>query len=178
LITCCKTFADKEVVARIDNRDLYIICAVILILVSTAGGQTADPNYVEVFSSGFYYTNDAFIRVGDHVFFENIADCPATAGLYAVGIYNNQVLLQSFYHTYQLPGGSEGLALDIESLPVGTMVVIAAKDEPTRYFDERGQQALYQIGASVGLLNQDSSCTVIFHFSSATRSGANKLCRL
>ncbi len=114
----------------------------------------AGPEHVHVISGGFASTNRVYLAVGDHVFYDNVPNCSATAGLYVVGIYQNEVLLQYFYHTYQTEGASEGLARDIESLPAGSLVVVAAKDEPTRLFDQRGQDALLSIGATTGLPGQ------------------------
>ena len=115
----------------------------------------ASADHAEVISGGFSDGNCVLIRVGDYTFYDNMPDAIATAGLYVVGIFENHVILQCHYNTYNTPGASEGLARDIEQLPAGTLVIAAAKDEPTRLFDQRGQEALYQVGASVGLLNQE-----------------------
>lgn len=112
------------------------------------------PGHVHVISGGFPATNRVYVKVGLHVFYDKVPNCPATAGLYVVGIYENEVLLQYFYHTFQIEGASEGMARDIESLPEGTLVMVAAKDEPTKFFDQRGQEALLSIGAHTGLLGQ------------------------
>jgi hypothetical protein len=111
--------------------------------------------YIEVVSGGFAHGNQVLIRVGDHTFYGDVPDSRATAGLYVVAIYKNNVLLQRHYNTFTTPGASEGLALDVNKLPGGTFVVIAAKDEPTRLFDERGQRALHHIGAEKGILGQE-----------------------
>lgn len=123
-------------------------------ILTLASDDIPGPEHVHAISGGFASTNRVYIAIGNNIFYDQIPDCPATAGLYVVAVYENEVLLQCFYHTFQIESASEGLARDFEKLPVGTLVVVAGKDEPTRFFDERGQQALYQIGASVGLLGQ------------------------
>ena len=111
--------------------------------------------YTKVISAGWGCGNKVFIQSGNHIFYENVPHARGTAGLYVVAILGNRVLLQQHYNTFTTPGASEGLARDIEKLPNGTFVVVAAKDEPTNNFDERGQEALYRIGAETGLLNQE-----------------------
>lgn len=108
----------------------------------------------EAISGGFHSGSRVLIRVGDYTFHKFDRGSPGLAGLYVVAIYKNKVLLKTNYNTYFTPGASEGLALDIAKLPYGTFVVVAGMDEPTKLFDERGQKALYQIGAEKGLLNQ------------------------
>jgi pimeloyl-ACP methyl ester carboxylesterase len=128
-----------------------------LVMTKTVARRRASeigPEHVHVISGGFTSTNRVYIAVNDHIFYDDVPDCAATAGLYVVALYDNQVVLQYFYHTYQIEGASEGLARDIESLPDGALVIVAAKDEPTRYFDQRGQDALLSIGAAVGLQGQ------------------------
>lgn len=111
--------------------------------------------YIEVVSGGFANGNQVLIRVGDHTFFNNLPDGPATAGLYVVAIYNNKVLFQRQYNTFNTPGASEGLARDLFNLPGRTLVIVSAKDEPTKLFDKRGQHALYGVGAEKGILGQE-----------------------
>lgn len=110
--------------------------------------------HVEVISGGFTGGDRAYVRVGDHVFFDERRRGPQLAGLYVVAIHGNKILQQFHYNTYAVPGASEGLARDIDSFPDGTLVIVAAKDEATRLFDRRGQEALKQIGAQTGLLGQ------------------------
>ena len=110
--------------------------------------------YAEVISGGFTGGNRAFIRVGDQVFFDERRCGPQLAGLYVVAINEGKVLMQRHYNTFTATGASEGLFRDIDSLPEGALVIVAAKDEPTRWFDERGQQALRRIGAQAGLLGR------------------------
>ena len=105
-------------------------------------------------SGGYAGGNRVSIRIGSHTFFDKVPNCRATAGLYVVAIHRNEILLQNHYNTYTTPGASEGFAQDIEKLPDGSYVVVAAKDEPTKFFDRRGQEALYQIGAKIGLAGQ------------------------
>ncbi len=105
-------------------------------------------------SSGFYSGSRVFIRIGNQTFYDYHGPRVSLAGLYVVAIYKNKVLLQYHYNTYYIAGASIGFARDISKLPDGTFVIVAAKGEPTRHFDKRGQQALFQIGASTGLLNQ------------------------
>jgi len=105
-------------------------------------------------SGGYAGGNRVSIRIGGHTFFDKVPNCRATAGLYVVAIHRNKILLQDHYNTYTTPGASEGFAQDIEKLPDGSYVVVAAKDEPTKFFDRRGQEALYQIGAKIGLVGQ------------------------
>jgi membrane protease YdiL (CAAX protease family)/TPR repeat protein len=93
--------------------------------------------------------------VGDHTFYEDIPLGPATAGLYVVAVLNNEVLLQRHYNTYMDAGACAILLADLDSLPTGTFVVVAAKDEATRRFDESGQLALELIGASAGLIEEE-----------------------
>jgi len=148
----------------------FILCSQLLISVQAVAdeGIKQNNNYdnsspdvlekyaklTEAVSGGFKNGSRVFIRVGDQTFFENIPQRPSTAGLYVVAIHNNSVLLKRHYNTYQMSWASDNMAEDIRDIPQGTFVVVAAKGEPTRYFDKRGQQALYQIGASTGLLNQ------------------------
>ena len=110
--------------------------------------------YVEAVSGGFAHGNRVRICVGSHTFYDNVPHGPETAGLYVVAILKDKVLLKHHYNTYLRPWASEDLADDIRELPQGTFVVVAAKDEPTRYFSVKGQTGLYQIGASTGLLKQ------------------------
>lgn len=109
----------------------------------------------EAVSGGFNSGSRVIIRVGNYTFYKFGRGSPSLAGLYVVAIYNNKVLLKASYNTYFTPGASEGLAQDIDKLPYGTFVVAVGMDEPTRLFDERGQNALYQIGAEKGLLGQE-----------------------
>ena len=110
--------------------------------------------YVEAVSGGFAHGNRVRICVGGHTFYDYDVGRVELAGLYVVAIYNNKILLRHHYRTYQLAGASLGLSHDIDKLPYGTFVVVAAKDEATKLFDEDGQKSLYQIGAGKGLLNQ------------------------
>ena len=105
----------------------------------------------EVVSGGFVNGNCVRIKIGDHVFFDSRRLGPASAGLYAVAVHEHKVLLQAHYNTFTAPGACQGLLQDLTSLPDGTFVVVAAKDEPTRYFDAQGQAALNIIGAQSGL---------------------------
>ena len=107
-------------------------------------------------SGGFIHGNQVLIRVDDYTFYNNIPPGPTTAGLYVVAIFNNEVLLKGHYNTFFSPKASKSFAQEIHKLPYGTFVVIAAKDEPTRLFEKKGQNALYSIGAKKGLLNQES----------------------
>ena len=111
--------------------------------------------HTKVISGGRYGGSKAFIRVGGYSFYENVPDSMGTIGLYVVAIYKDEVLLKYHYNTYFDSGASEGFGRDIEKLPNGTFVVVAAKEEPIRHFDKRGQEALYQIGAEKGLLEQE-----------------------
>ncbi|MBN2018864.1 MAG: family 43 glycosylhydrolase [Sedimentisphaerales bacterium] len=106
-------------------------------------------------SGGYKGGNRVFLQVGGHKFFDYDAKRIELAGIYVIALRNNKVLLRHHYNTYQIAGASIGFAHDIDKLPSGTFVVIAAKDEPTKLFDEDGQKALYQIGAEKGLLNQE-----------------------
>ena len=106
-------------------------------------------------SGGYKGGNKVFLQVGGHKFFDYDAKRIELAGIYVIALRKNKVLLRRHYNTYQIAGASLGFAHDIDKLPDGTFVVIAAKDEPTRLFDEDGQKALYQIGAEKGLLNQE-----------------------
>ena len=149
-----------------------IICNQCLILAKAVANQSiehsVDSNYTvyepvleqyakqtKVISGGRYGGSQISIRVGGYGFYENIPDSMGTIGLYVVAIYKDEVLLKYHYNTYFDEGASEGFARDIEKLPNGTFIVIAAKEEPTRHFDKRGQEALYQIGAQNGLLDQE-----------------------
>ena len=107
-------------------------------------------------SGGFIHGNQVLIRVDDYTFYNSIPPGPTTAGLYVVAIFNNEVLLKGHYNTFFSPKASKSFAQEIHKLPYGTFVVVAAKDEPTRLFEEKGQNALYSIGAKKGLLNQES----------------------
>jgi hypothetical protein len=111
--------------------------------------------YTKVVSGGRYGGSQVSIRIGCNGFYENVPDSMGTIGLYVVAVYKNEVLLKYHYNTYFDNGASEGFARDIKKLPKGTFVVIAAKEEPTRLFDKRGQEALYKIGAQKGLLGQE-----------------------
>jgi len=110
--------------------------------------------YTEVISGGYHHGNKVTIRVGDHTFYDNVPDGPDRAGLYVIAIFEDEVLLRYHYNTYNSPGSCEWLMSDFQKLPQGTFVVIAAKDEPTNYFNETGQKVLYQIGAGRGLLDR------------------------
>jgi len=110
--------------------------------------------YTEVISGGRSGGSQVRIRVGRRGFYENVPDSMGTIGLYVVAIYKDEVLLKYHYNTYFDDGASEGFARDIEKLPNGTFVVVAAKEDPTRLFDKRGQQALHNVGADKGILNQ------------------------
>lgn len=109
----------------------------------------------KVISGGRYGGSQVSIRVGGYGFYENVPDSMGTIGLYVVAIYKDEVLLKYHYNTYFDEGASAGFAKDIGKLPNGTFVIVAAKEEPTRHFDKRGQQALYRIGAQEGLLGQE-----------------------
>lgn len=109
----------------------------------------------KVISGGYRSGNRVLIQIDDHPFYINMPDGPDTAGLYVVAIHKNKVLLISHYNTFKRQNASKQMANDITKLPNGTFVVVAAKDEPTRFFDKEGQKALYQIGAEEGLLNQE-----------------------
>ena len=111
-------------------------------------------HYVEAASVGHGDGDHAFIRIGDHIFFDESREGPQLAGLYLVAIHRSQVLHQFHYNTLTTPGASEGLARDVENLPNGALVVVTAKGNVVRRFDERGQQALISIGARQGLLGQ------------------------
>ena len=111
--------------------------------------------HTKVISGGRNSSNRVFIQVGNHVFFDNIPHSRETAGLYAVGILDDKVLLQSQYSMFADGQASNKLARDIEKLPQNTFVVVAAKDEPTRNFNQIAQDALYIIGAEKGLLNSE-----------------------
>ncbi len=110
--------------------------------------------YVEAVSGGFHSGSRVLIRIGGHTFYDYRGPRVGLAGLYVVAIYKNEVLLQYHYNTYFLGGASLGFSRDMSKLPYGTFVVVAAKGEATRLFDEHGQKALYSIGAATGLLNQ------------------------
>ena len=112
-------------------------------------------DFTEVKSGGFYSTNRVLIRIGDHAFFDNELPGRSVAGLYLVAIHGNRILIRSHYNTFTAPGASRGLAGDIENLPGGSFIVIAAKDEATRFFDKSGREALRSIGAGRGLLEED-----------------------
>ena len=136
-------------------------CQFLITIVSAASGP--DKYEVELnkyakrtklVSGGYKGGNRVFLQVGGHKFFDYDAKRVELAGLYVIAIYENQVLLKHHYNTFFTPGASEGFARDIHKLPYGTFVIVAAKDEPTNFFDKKGQAALYQIGASRGLLNQ------------------------
>ncbi|MEE8374230.1 MAG: LamG-like jellyroll fold domain-containing protein [Dehalococcoidia bacterium] len=136
---------------------------VVGLLVASGGGAAfgteADfhqlVHYVEAASVGQGSGDRAFIRVGEHIFFDEAREGPQLAGLYLVAINQSRVLHQFHYNTSTAPGASEGLARDVEKLPNGTLVVVAAKNNAVRRFDERGQQALISIGAKQGLLHQN-----------------------
>lgn len=108
----------------------------------------------KVISGGHYGGGQVTIRVGGYGFYENVPDSMGTIGIYVVAIYKDEILLKYHYNTYFDEGASEGFGRDIEKLPNGTFVVVAAKEEPTKLFDRRGQYALYNIGAKKGILNQ------------------------
>ena len=108
----------------------------------------------DVISGGFRHGNCVRIRVGDRTYFNNLDDGPETAGLYVVALYDRKVLLQEQYNTFGSRVASGRFAADIDRLPRGAFVVIAAKDEPTRQFDSAAQKALRGIGARIGLENQ------------------------
>ena len=108
----------------------------------------------EVVSGGFANGNCVRIKIGDHVFFDSRSLGPASAGLYVVAIHDHKVLLQAHYNTFTAPGACQGLLQDLTDLPDGAFVVVAAKDEPTRNFDEKGQEALRMVGAQSGLQGQ------------------------
>ena len=110
--------------------------------------------YAEVVSGGYNNGSRVLIRIGGHTFYDYRGPRVGLAGLYVVAIYKNKVLLQYHYNTYFVGGASLGFSRDVSKLPYGTFVVVAAKGEPTRLFDEQGQKALYSIGAGTGLLNQ------------------------
>jgi len=111
--------------------------------------------YSKVISGGFHNGNRIVIQMGNHIFYDNVPHGTATAGLYVVAIFKGQVLLQCFYNTFHTTWDCESFAWGIESLPNGTFVIVAVKDEATRRFNERGQEALYQIGAQKGLFGQE-----------------------
>lgn len=145
-------FGDNRVV-KCTTIKLFVIGVLCTIAMADLPADV-NTSYVELISGGFTSTNRVSIAVGDHTFYKDIPNCPATAGLYVVALFGNKVLFDEFYHTYQLEGASEGLARDIEALPEGALVLVAAKDEPISFFDQRGQDALLSIGAFIGLLNQ------------------------
>lgn len=109
--------------------------------------------YTHVLSGGWGSgRNEVLIKIGDHTFFENVPSGGATAGLYVVAIHENNVLINEFYQTFLASGAARGLRDDIQALPHGAFVVIAAKDEPTCAFDSYGQEALTAIGATTNLV--------------------------
>ena len=126
---------------------------------STTKAQAIMSDYArctEVVSGGFANGNCVRIKVGDHVFFDSRNFGPASAGLYVVAIQDRKVLLQAHYNTFTAPGACQGMLQDLTNLPEGAFVVVAAKDEPTRNFDTKGQEALCMIGAQRGLQNEQS----------------------
>ncbi|MHC4090733.1 MAG: LamG-like jellyroll fold domain-containing protein [Planctomycetota bacterium] len=141
----------------------WLAWPVVSLLVATAGGTELGSedgfhrlvHYVEAVSAGHGSGDRVFIRVGDHVFFDESKEGPQLAGLYLVAINQDHVLQQFHYNTLTTPGACEGLARDVKDLPNGTLVVVAAKDKAVRRFDKSGQQALISIGARQGLLNQN-----------------------
>ena len=109
----------------------------------------------KVISGGYRSGNRVLIQIDDHPFYINMPNGPDAAGLYLVAIHKNKILLRSHYNTYKRKNASKRMANDIAKLPYGAFVVVAAKDDPTRFFDREGQKALHQIGAKEGLLNQE-----------------------
>ena len=67
----------------------------------------------KVISGGFNSGSRVFIQVGNHVFFDNIPQSRETAGLYIVGILDDEVLLQSQYSMFADGQASMKLARDI-----------------------------------------------------------------
>ncbi len=112
--------------------------------------------YTHAVSGGFRNGNKVFIKIGNHVFYENVPHGIPHAGVYVVAVSKNRVLLQNFYNTYFAQGASMAMARDIAKLPEGSFVVVAVKDEGTRNFDKAGQKMLNKIGAGTGLLNQEA----------------------
>ncbi len=110
--------------------------------------------YTEVVSNGDETDGRVLIRIGKHTFFDEGRKSPQLAGLYLVASHEGRVLLQFHYNTLTTPGASEGLARDIEALPAGALVIVAAKGNALRRFDRRGQSALRAIGAAKGLIKQ------------------------
>ena len=78
---------------------LFVIGAVSTVAMVDLPADVNTSN-VELISGGFTSTNRVFIAVGDHVFYRDIPNCPATAGLYVVALLVNQVLFDELYHTY------------------------------------------------------------------------------
>lgn len=109
---------------------------------------------VEVVSGGLAHGNRVLIRYAGHTFFDVATDATAGAGIYVAAVLEDRVLLHSHYNTFAVPGASEGLAQDIDRLPDGTLVIAAVKDDATRLFDRRGQDALADIGVQRGLLGK------------------------
>jgi dienelactone hydrolase len=117
--------------------------------------------YIDVYSAGFRCGNQVKIRVGNRTFFENDPNTIEQAGIYTVAIFRNRILLQSIYETFASSWACDRLLWDIDHLPKGTFVIMAVKDEATRRFSVKGQLALQQIGAKIGLLNQMYRCSYI-----------------
>jgi len=142
------------------SRLLLLLLPILVTISLTAESPAADTRYrrmleryaevSEVVSGGFLAGSPLRIAVGTHVAFEAIPQLPATAGLYVLAIDGQRVVLEEHYNTYLAAGASEGMARDIEKLALGTFVIVAAKDEPTRYLDARGQSALRSLGAQQG----------------------------
>ena len=110
-------------------------------------------DFVKVISGGYRNGNHALIQIGDEVLVDETTNA-AVAGIHLVAVFGNRVIRQYNYNVHYAVGASEGLARDIDSFPDGTLVIIAVRDEATRRFDKRGQTALFQIGAKIGLYRQ------------------------
>ncbi len=126
-----------------------------------ASGSFADvleqyAQMTHVISAGETYGDRVYIQIGDEIFFDITMKARATRGLYVVAIRDETVLIKEHYDLFSATGASEGMAQDIEELPDGSFVVVAAKDKPIRYLDQRGQDALYSIGGGKKLLGANS----------------------
>jgi len=116
---------------------------------------------VEAVSAGFCCGNRVLIRFGSHTFRDEGRTGRGLAGLYAVAVANNDVLIDAHYNTFTTPGASEGFARDIDALPAGAFVVVAARGIAQNMFDQRGQNALRLLGAEKGLLGQERGASYL-----------------
>lgn len=112
---------------------------------------------VQVESAGFDAGNTAAVKIGRHPVIHGKRGC------LVVAFSNGEFLIKETFDTYAHAAESQRLTEAIKTLPYGTLVVLAVKDDATRRFSGSNQSSLFRLGAVQGIqdLPYRSSYTLI-----------------